>query len=189
MKRMMESDASLVARVRLGDTVAADALLRRHFRASYLVALARVGNRADAEDVCQDAFIRCLERIHSCRDPERFGAWLTQIVRNTAHNRRVYLGVRDTEQFSSHVDMTSAGRSDEAVERHELRDRLRQALSQLSEAQREIVMMHDLEGWRHAEIAAQLDVSILMSRRHLSDGRKKLRGLLGDYATLEPDHD
>lgn len=185
----MDSDASLVARVRLGDTAAADALLRRHFRASYLVALARVGNRADAEDVCQDAFIRCLERIHSCREPEKFGAWLTGIVRNTAHNRREYLAVRTTEEFSSHVDASPAGRSDEAVQRHELRDRLLQALSKLSEAQREIVLLHDLEGWRHAEIAAHLELTVLMSRRHLSDGRKKLRNLLGDYATLEPDHD
>lgn len=185
----MESDASLVVRIRLGDTVAADALLRRHFRASYLVALARVGNSADAEDVCQDAFIRCLERIHSCRDPERFGAWLNRIVRNTAHNRRAYLGVRDVEPLASHVDVPSAGRSDEAVQRHELRDTLLRALSQLSGVQREIVLLHDLEGWAHAEIAMHLEVSVLMSRRHLSDGRKKLRNMLGDYATLEPDHD
>jgi RNA polymerase sigma-70 factor (ECF subfamily) len=186
---MIESDASLVARIRLGDTAAADALLRRHFRAAYLVALARVGNSADAEDVCQDAFIRCLEQIHSCRDPERFGGWLTRIVQNTAHNRRDYLRVRAGEPLASHLGVASNKRSDETLYREELRDRLLKALSQLKESERDVVLLHDLDGWRHAEIATHLSMSVLMSRRHLSDARKKLRGLLGDYDTLEPDHD
>jgi RNA polymerase sigma-70 factor (ECF subfamily) len=55
--------------------------------------------------------------------------------------------------------------------------------------QRDVVLLHDLEGWRHAEIADRLELSEGMSRRHLSDGRKRLRALLGDYASLEPDHD
>jgi RNA polymerase sigma-70 factor (ECF subfamily) len=55
--------------------------------------------------------------------------------------------------------------------------------------QRDVVLLHDLEGWRHAEIADRLALSEGMSRRHLSDGRKRLRALLGDYASLEPDHD
>jgi RNA polymerase sigma-70 factor (ECF subfamily) len=186
---MMESDASLVARVRLGDNTAADVLLRRYFRASYIVALAGVGNSADAEDVCQDAFIRCLERIDSCRDPGRFGAWLLSIVRNTAHNRRAYQQVRSAESIDSHVALATAVGSDAAVQRNDLREQLLGALSQLSEAQREVLLLHDLEGWRHAEIANHMNLSVLMSRRHLSDARRKMRDLLGDYATLEPDHD
>ncbi len=186
---MKESDASLVARIRLGDNDAADTLLRRHFRASYLVALARVGNPLDAEDVCQDAFMKCLEQIHTCREPERFASWLMRIVRNTAHNRMEYLGVRNSEPITSHLDLISGQRSDATLQRRELRDTLLKALSQLSAAQREVVLLHDLEGRDHGEIAAYLEVSVLMSRRHLSDGRKKLRDILGDYATLEPDHD
>jgi RNA polymerase sigma-70 factor (ECF subfamily) len=63
------------------------------------------------------------------------------------------------------------------------------ALEQLSPVQRDVVLLHDLEGWRHAEIADRLELSEGMSRRHLSDARKRLRALLGDYASLEPDHD
>ncbi|MBA3341306.1 MAG: RNA polymerase sigma factor [Gemmatimonadaceae bacterium] len=186
---MTESDASLVARARLGETAALETLLRRYFRAAYLVALARVGNRADAEDVCQDAFVRCVERMQDCRNPDSFGAWLIEIVRNTAHNRGDYLRVRATEPIASHLELQSGMRTDAAVERHELRDQLVCALARLTSSQREVVLLHDLEGWRHAEIAVHLDLSVSMSRRHLSDGRKKLRELLGDYATLEPDHD
>ena len=186
---MTESDASLVARARLGDASATETLLRRYFRAAYVVALARVGNRFDAEDVCQDAFIRCLERLDNCREPDKFGAWLIRIVRNTAHNRGEYLRVRSAEPISSRLDLQSSARTDDEAERNELRETLMKALAELSEVQREVVLLHDLEGWRHAEIAAHLDLSEGMSRRHLSDSRKELRRLLGDYATLEPDHD
>ncbi|MEA2761115.1 MAG: hypothetical protein QOD47_399 [Gemmatimonadaceae bacterium] len=186
---MMESDASLVARVRLGDNAAADVLLGRYFRACYIVALGSLGNSADAEDVCQDAFIRCLERIDSCRDPARFGGWLLSIVRNTAHNRRAYQQIRSAESIDSHLGLASAVQSDAGVQQGELREQLLEALSHLSEAQREVLLLHDLEGWRHAEIASRMNLSLLMSRRHLSDARKKMRELLGNYATLEPDHD
>jgi RNA polymerase sigma-70 factor (ECF subfamily) len=186
---MIESDASLVARVRSGDSGAADTLLRRHFRSSYLVALAGIGNPADAEDVLQDALITCLERIDDCQDPGRFGAWLSRIVRNTAHNRRDYLKVRETQPVAEGAEYPSRERADERVDAADLRRTLLDALSQLSENQREVVLLHDLDGLRHAEIAGQLGSSVGMSRRHLSDGRKRLREILGDYSNLEPDHD
>jgi RNA polymerase sigma-70 factor (ECF subfamily) len=186
---MMESDGSLVARIRQGDDDAADVLLRRYFRSSYLVAFARAGNPQDAEDICQDAFIKCLARINTCREPDKFGAWLLQIVRNTAHNYMAYIGVRTSEPLTPHLALTSGDRSDSPLQQRALRDAMAGALAQLSASQREVVLLHDLEGLRHSEIAAQLEISTLMSRRHLSDARKKLRAILGDYATLEPDHD
>ena len=163
--------------------------MRRHFRAAYLVAFARMTNRADAEDICQDAFVRAWRNINDCRAPERFGAWLVQIVRNTAHNRADYLRVRSTEPEEHGLHVASEAASDDSTLRGELRDTLLAALAQLSPVQREIVLMHDLEGWKHGEIAARMDVSEAMSRRHLSDARRRLRSILGDYATLGSDHD
>ncbi|MDQ2889724.1 MAG: RNA polymerase sigma factor [Gemmatimonadota bacterium] len=186
---MTESDASLVARVQRGETKSADVLLRRHFRSCYLVALARARNPSDAEDICQDAFIKCLEQIHACRNPERFGAWLLQIVRNTAHNRMEYLLVRECEPITSDLELVSHHQADTILQQRELRATLLNALAQLNLQQREVVLLHDLEGLSHGEIAAQLEVSVFMSRRHLSDARKKLRDILGNYMTLEPDHD
>lgn len=185
---MTESDASLVARVRLGDSAAFEVLMRRHFRAAYLVALARVGERADAEDVCQEAFLQSWESIHQCRDPDRFSSWLIRIVRNTALNRREYLAVRATESLDYLTPVASSSRTDHQTHQEELRTTLQQALAQLPLIQREVVLLHDLEGLAHDEIALSLDLSILMSRRHLSDARKRLRAILGDYATLMPDH-
>jgi RNA polymerase sigma-70 factor, ECF subfamily len=88
---------------------------------------------------------------------------------------------------ASHV--ADASTSDAAVDQDDLRTRLEKALSRVSAVQREVVLLHDLEGLRHAEVADRLGISELMSRRHLSDARRALRKMLSDIPTLETDHD
>jgi RNA polymerase sigma-70 factor (ECF subfamily) len=83
-----ETDGVLVARVRRGDSRAFDQLVRRHLRTAHAVARSKLDNPADADDVVQDAFIKALQRIDGCRNPEGFRGWLLVIVRNTAHNYR-----------------------------------------------------------------------------------------------------
>jgi RNA polymerase sigma-70 factor (ECF subfamily) len=186
---MTEPDAVLVARIQSGDAAAFETLMRRHFRMAFIIAYAQLSNREDAEDVCQDAFVRCWERMGDCRDPVRVSAWIATIVRNTAHNRRDFLRVRAAEPLEAAAAESAPSRSDAATWRHELRARLSAALGVLSQVQREIVLLHDLEGWRHAEIASRLGLSDTMSRRHLSDARKRLRAQLTDLRVLEADHD
>ena len=185
---MADADAELVARVHSRDAAAFEVLMRRYFRMAFLIAFAQLNDRADAEEVCQDVFLRCWERIEECRNPERVGAWIAAIARNTAHNRRDARRVRETEHLEG-LAIAGPERTDAVVHRNELRAALLGALETLSPVQREVVLLHDLEGWKHAEIAGRLDLSAVMSRRHLSDARKRLRERLGDYATLEPDHD
>ena len=187
-----QPDADLVARVQTGDEAAFEALMRRHFRMAFLIAFAQLNDRSEAEDVCQDAFFRCWERIDECRNPARVSAWIAAIVRNAAHNRREYLGLRVAESLAidgAGARVAAPQRTDTEAELSDLRSRLLQALDTLSPVQREIVLLHDLDGWKHAEVAARLDLSETMSRRHLSDARKRLRALLRDLSTLEPDHD
>ena len=186
---MSQSDEELVALILRNDTAAFEVLMRRYFRMAFLVAFAQVGNRQDAEDVCQDAFMRCWERMRECRDARRVSHWMMTIVRNTAHNRREYLALRATEQLGPGANVFVANGPDDDVARNELRERLTAALLALPAIQREVVLLHDYEGWKHAEIAQRLGLSDLMSRRHLSDARKRLRDLLEDLSTMEPDHD
>ena len=175
---MTDSDAALVVRARAGDSSAFEALLRRYFRGAYLVAMAQLGERSDAEDACQDAFVRCWERLHECRDAERFGSWLLRTVRNTAHNYREHLTVRAGTPLTEAKALASRRTPETDLSRRELAATLRSALLQLEEIQREVVLLHDVEGLRHADVANLLDISELMSRRHLSDARKILRPLL-----------
>jgi RNA polymerase sigma-70 factor (ECF subfamily) len=184
-----ESDDTLVGRTRRGDPGAFELLLRRYFRASYLVAMSQLGERAEAEEACQDAFVKAWEQLDQCRDAGRFGAWLLRIVRNAAHNRRDYLRVRRTESLEDAAAVYAQDSAERDLERQELASALRAALATLPPVQREIVLMHDLDDWRHARIAALLEISEVMSRRHLSDARKKLRALLGGRSPEEAQHD
>ena len=115
-----------------------------------------------------------LGRLEDCRTPDRFAGWLMTIVRNRARNlvRREVL--RDTDV----VPETTAARGrtpEEATEHEELKERLRSALCRLPEVQREIVLLHDLEGWRHREIAKHLGIPSGTVRSHLHFARKSLR--------------
>lgn len=175
------SDAQLVARTCAGDAGAFDALVRRHYRAAFAVALAHMGNRADAEDVCHDAFVRAADRLEDCRSPDRFVQWLCAIVRNHARNTLERNNVRRAASLE-HDTAASGDDSARAAELGELRARLEEALAALTPAQREVVLLHDLDGWTHESIAESLGTSAGMSRQHLFHARKRLRALLGPEA-------
>lgn len=170
-------DAVLVARARLGEAKAFEALVRRHLRAGFLVARQLVVSDADAEDVCQDAFVKALERLDECREPDRFRSWFLAIVRNRAHNLRKYEKRRQAESLDLRVASPAAGPARD-LDQVELRRRLAGALDQLTEKQRQVVLLHDYEGWQHAEIGERLGISAGASRFNLHAARKKLRKLL-----------
>lgn len=170
-----ETDALLVEAVRRGDAKAFDRLVRRHLRTAHAVAASRLKNADDADDVCQDAFLRALERIDDCRDPSRFRAWLLTIVRNTAHNRRDYNRVRETRPLEHAAFATSGHDPSRDVQATELRTQMRDAMQHLTELQRRVLVLHDLEGWRHDEIANELGISGGSSRVHLHVARKAMR--------------
>jgi len=177
------TDGLLVGRACRGHAVAYETLVRRHYRVAYSVALAILGNGMDAEDVCQDAFVKALDRLEDCRQPEKFVAWLLQIVRNRARNYRDYRRVRTAQPIDT-LYVASSLSSDRDAEQSELRGVLEEALQELSEVQREVVLLHDLEGWKHREIGETLGLSEGAARQHLFAARRKLRELLG-AETLE----
>ncbi len=182
-----ETDGILVARVRRGDSRAFDQLVRRHLRTAHAVARANLDNPDDADDVCQDAFIRALERIDDCRDPDRFGPWLKAIVRNTAHNRREYNQVRAAAPLEKAYAAASGDDPLADAGRAELRYHLREAMTHLTELQRRVLVLYDLEGWSHAEIASELGISAGSSRVHLHVARKAMRKrLAGPFALGSP---
>ncbi|HET8724606.1 MAG TPA: sigma-70 family RNA polymerase sigma factor [Anaeromyxobacteraceae bacterium] len=176
MKDHGDGDARLVERARRGDAGAREALVRRYLRPAYAVALAIARNVADAEDLAQDSLVAALDRIDQCREPERFAAWLFQGVRNRALNQ--------AEQRRNRAALADAVPRGEAAEPRArdvvLRLRLVAALERLTPAQREVVLLHDLESWTHGEIAGALGISEVMSRQHLFVARRAMREWLGD---------
>lgn len=173
---MTETDATLVERARSGDGAAFEALVRRHLRTAYLAALSVLTEPADAEDACQDAFVTALEKLDDCRNPDRFLPWLLQIVRNRARSLHRYHQVRRTLPLEDVVTRADGGGGPvRDAERAELRASLLDGLSDLNEVQREVVLLHDLEGWKHREISSLLDLPEGTVRSHLFHARRKLR--------------
>lgn len=179
----MTDTRELVQRARAGDARAFEELVRGHYRAAYATARALTGNDMDAEDVVQDGFIKALERLDEC-DPDRFAGWLLTIVRNRAHNVRAREQVRAAVAIEN-VEPAGPDRTDSGAERDELGTALSEALADLSPMQREVVLLHDLEGWKHREIATTLEMSEVMARQHLFQARKRLRELLPRDALRE----
>jgi RNA polymerase sigma-70 factor (ECF subfamily) len=173
------SDEALIEQTLSGDRDAFGVIVRRYRRACIAQALAVLGDPAEAEDVAQEALVHAYEQLATCRQPSRFGPWVLTIVRHRALNR--LRTIRRRRAVALDDSIVGAGEAPtRRVERLELRRALLLALNELSPVQREVVLLADLEQWSHLQISEALGISVLMSRRHLSDGRARLRSLLAN---------
>jgi RNA polymerase sigma-70 factor (ECF subfamily) len=139
-----------------------------------LVALSITGNREDAEDVAQEAFLVALDRLEDCRDPDRFGGWFLTIVRNRSKNLLRREKIRSGEEITESL-LPGGGTPEKDLQRVELRAELKEGMEGLSEVRREVLLLHDLEGWKHREIALRLGIPEGTVRSHLHFARKHLR--------------
>jgi RNA polymerase sigma-70 factor (ECF subfamily) len=171
-------DVELVRRARRGDEGAFGSLVLRYQRAVYAVAFSVTGRHEDAEDAAQESFLVALERLDECRNPERFAGWLMTIARNRSRNLVRREALRETDDVP---EAASSGNPnpEQDTEASELRGRLGEALAGLPEVQRQIVLLHDLEGWKHREIAERIGLPSGTVRSHLHFARKALREALG----------
>ena len=175
-----DTDARLVEQARIGDVGAFESLVRRHLRVAYGAALAVTGDPTDAEDVCQDAFFQASRRLDDLDPPGKFLPWLLTIVRNRAHDIRRRRRVRMAESLDEGLQADGAAVDPaRSAERAELRERLVSAMANLSDVQREVLLLHDVEGWKHREIAELIGVAEGTVRAHLFHARRAMREMLG----------
>lgn len=174
-----EETAALVVRAQRGEPEAFDELARRFLRVAYSVALAVLLRRADAEDIAQDALVAALEQVSTCRNPRAFKGWLLQIVRHRALNAADKQRVRAAHASRESGEWLAQATRPELVGQ---RERLLAALAGIPVTQREVVLLHDLEEWTHAEIAQALEISEVMSRQLLFQARRSLREVLAGDA-------
>jgi RNA polymerase sigma-70 factor (ECF subfamily) len=171
-------DGALVMRARRGDTASFEALVRRHLRGAHAVAAAVLGDAWEADDVCQDAWLSALRNLERCDPPEKFRVWFTAIVRNRALDVRRRRIVRAAEPLDDEVLPSASAGPQREAERADLRQRLIAAMATLTETQREILRLHDIEGWKHAEIGALLGLADSTVRVHLANARRAMRARL-----------
>ena len=172
-------DAALVRRVRAGDVTAFDALVAEYMRSAFQMAYRVVGHREDAEDLVQESFLAAHQYLDTFDIERPFGPWLNRIVMNRGANLRRSRQRRQTEPETDAVS-TAPSALDDAT-RSETRDLLLRALATLSDKQRMIVTLFDVDGLTSSEIGERMMLAPGTVRWHLHEARRILRGALSSY--------
>lgn len=154
----------LLRRCRMGDELAWEALVRRHQARVYAIAYGYVGDEEEAHDAAQEVFVRVYQKIHTCRDPERFLPWMIRIARSVCvdHLRRAKARPPAHDvPVDDAVDLASSGLDPAEQTMANARRRLiHRALRKLSEISREIIVLKEMQGLPQEEIASLLRVPL-----------------------------
>ena len=137
-----------------------------------------LGNPLDAEDAVQDTFLKVQRSIGSFRGQSSFVTWTFRILVNTCHDAR-RKRVRKKEVASEDDTGESLRPEPRAPSAHPaLRLALERALAELTRHQRDVFLLYEVEGFRHADIATMLEISEAASKNTLFQAKKNLRGML-----------
>jgi RNA polymerase sigma-70 factor (ECF subfamily) len=191
------SDGQLVEQTIAGNRKAFDVLIRRYQRQAVAVSYRLLGNSSDALEVTQDAFLKAFTSLSTLQKPEAFGGWLMRIVSNLSLNYRrsrktrtavplgEVLGPQGGEQTEAHGGgsewMASTADPVRGLEGKELGAKLKEALMQLPEKQRQAIVLFTIDELPQKEVAQQLKCSVEAVKWHVFQGRKKLRELLKEH--------
>lgn len=169
-----QDEGRLIERIREGDAQAFGELVRRYQRRAFAIAYRLLRHIQDAEDLVQESFITALDRLDSFDVRRPFGPWFFRIVVNRGRNAVAARRVRDTDALDH--ELVSGGASpDRLAEQRELGERLGLALDELSDRQRLVVQLHEIEGFTTAEVAGMLEIAEPTVRWTLHAARKRLR--------------
>ena len=175
-----EGEARIVARTLAGDKAAFGILVEQYAPQARRVARAVLGDPDEADDAAQDGFLSALVKLSQFDARRPFGPWLMRIVANAATDRRRRRNVRRAEPLDPSL-VGGGPRPDTEAVRSELGERLRAALAELPERRRTAVVLFDVEGYSHAEIAGILGIPEGTVRSEVFHGRRRLRALLADW--------
>lgn len=179
----MNNDSALVMSIGTGDKRAFEQLVERHKKTAYRVALGLVGNKDDAFDISQEAFLRVYRSAGTFDKAQPFLPWFYTIIANLS---RTWLRKRTTRDYRT-VDIDEASyllvsddNPEETLIRKQQAARLRKALMQLSFADREIVTLQHFRNLSYDEIARMLSIprGTVMSRLYYA--RKRLAKIMGN---------
>ena len=187
------SDRELVERVRTGrDMAAYDELIRRYQRRIYQLIYNMTSHREDAEDLVQEVFVRAFSALPRFKGDSSFYTWIYRIAVNQTINylhkrkRRAALSLDDLDQAverdADYVELRSRESPFRDVTLTELQKKLNEALQTLSEKHRTVVVLHDIQGIQHDEIARMLGCSEGTVRSRLFYARQELQKQLSEYA-------
>ncbi|MCR3922497.1 MAG: sigma-70 family RNA polymerase sigma factor [Firmicutes bacterium] len=187
MNAVPEDEKLLVSHCQTGDLRAYDELMQRYEKKVYALCFRMVGDRDDAADLAQEAFLKAFRALPSFKGEASFSTWLFRIVTNTClderrkrkNNSSVSLDkpwpTEEGELLREVLDNTPGPLA--VTLQRELQAEIRSLLNKLSPAQRAVIVMRDLEGFSYEEMATILQVNMGTIKSRLNRARQQLRTL------------
>lgn len=172
------NETQLIAQVIAGDRLAGRALYDMHASRVYSLAYRLSGDAEKAREFTQDTFIRAFSRLPQFRGDAAFSTWLHRIVVTIVSNAR-----RSEIRFAREVALEEAHSIEVTAPEADpdLKECIARAVERLSDAYRTTLIMHDIEGYTHAEIAGILGVPEGTCKSRLSAARAQLREELAAF--------
>jgi RNA polymerase sigma-70 factor, ECF subfamily len=170
--------ADLLERDKAGEERALETLYETNKARIYKLAYRHTFNQATAEDLLQDTFVKVFSHLDDVKDPATFPAWLYRVALNTCYS---YLRGKKLRSETMVPLSTVEGRIEEAADdspENDLRGPIASALETLPPKLKRIFVLHDVEGFKHGEIARILGCSVGTSKSQLFKARMKVRRIL-----------
>lgn len=168
-----------------GDAGAFEQLYRRYGRRVYHLCLRIVKNEAEAEDLTQEAFLKVFRKIHTFQGKAAFSTWLHRVSVNTVlmslrKKKRVEIPLENDDQYEEEpgVPRQIPGRADPALSGLFDRENLKRVFRELPQGYKRMLVLHDVLGYDHNEIALLVKCSVGNSKSQLHKARIRVRTLL-----------
>jgi RNA polymerase sigma-70 factor (ECF subfamily) len=173
-------ELGLVNRVLAGDPAAEREFYDAHVDEVYRLAYRVTGDAELARDFTQEALLRAFDRLDQWRGEAAVSTWLRRVAMSVVLNGLERMRTRAAREVAlEDADVESAPVEAESLE---LKERLSAAIEALPLSQRSVIMMHDIEGFTHQEIAESLGITVSSSKVRLFRARAQLRLALADFA-------
>ena len=185
------NDLDLVHRSQAGDSAAYEQLVRRYHGRIYGLIYSMTSSREDAEDLVQEVFVKAWKALGHFREQSGFYTWIYRIALNCTINFRKKRNRRQTVTFDefdpdiktaeSYREFSSKGSVLRKMSLGEFQEKMNGALLKLSEKHRAVVVMYDVQGMPHAEIAKVMRCSEGTVRSRLFYAHKQLQAELAEF--------
>lgn len=172
------TDAEAVAAVRAGDVDVFAVLVERYRDAYVRFAIRMLGDREDADDALQSAFVRAFRKLAACQDPDRFGAWLYRIVINECRTIGTRRGRRERRLVRGDANVEAALGADRPTDDMALREEIERALALLHVDHREAFVLKHVEELSYEEMAEVTGLGISALKMRVKRACEHLRSLL-----------
>lgn len=191
----MTGEIRLIKKAQSGDVSAFEKIVSEYQNVVYSVVYRYAENSEDAEDMSQEVFIKMFKNINSFQFKSKLSTWIYRVATNTCidlvkkfkqdNTYSLDEGIESVDGEKNYIEISDVSMAPENVyERYETRDVINQAIKNLNEEYRTVIILRDIEGLSYDEISEVLSCSVGTVKSRISRGRRKLREILSEDREL-----